>query len=355
MESIKVIALTTKIETATIPDDAIGERLDVAVVALFPDYSRSRIQQWIKDGHLQVDGEVWTKPKQTVLGGEQIALEADVVTDLTAEPEDIPLDIVYEDDSVMVINKPVGLVVHPGAGNPTGTLLNALLHYSPALRDIPRAGIVHRLDKDTSGLMVVAKTIQAQTFLVDQLQRHDVERIYDAVVVGNMRAGGTVDKPIGRSTKDRTKMAIREFGGKEAVSHYRVLEHFRGYTRIRVKLETGRTHQIRVHMASLGFSLVGDQTYGKRFKITKGMMEEFVDFLRQFPRQALHAGALSFMHPVTGKKMKWKAEIPDDMFELIDVLREDLELYESAVRAVDDFDYDYGVEVEWVTDEDVVR
>ncbi len=339
--------------TAQIPTSSMGQRLDVVVSALFPDYSRNRIQQWIKDGNVSVEGEVWKKPRTAVMGGEHVELIAELEEEVDLIAQDIPLDIVYEDDAIMVINKPAGLVVHPGAGNPDGTLLNALLHYDEKLREVPRAGIVHRLDKDTSGLMVVAKTVPAQTHLVNQLQRHDVERIYDAIVVGIMKSGGTVDKPIGRSTQDRKKMAVRVTGGKEAVSHYRVLEHFREHSRIRVKLETGRTHQIRVHMSSIGFPLIGDPVYGQRLRIPKKMIDEIVEVLRGFKRQALHAGALSLTHPVTGKTMKWKAPMPEDMLSLIDALRDDVDEFEAMSYGYDEFDYDYGVEVEWVTDEDI--
>ncbi|MBF6058459.1 MULTISPECIES: 23S rRNA pseudouridine(1911/1915/1917) synthase RluD [Thiomicrorhabdus] len=340
--------------TATIPFSCMGERLDAALAQLFSDYSRNRIQQWIKDGKVRLDGVVNTKPRHSVLGGEQVVLEVELQAETDIPAQEIELNVVYEDDAIMVINKPAGLVVHPGAGNPDGTLMNALLYYNEALREVPRAGIVHRLDKDTTGLMVVAKTIPAQTHLVEQLQRHAVERIYDAVVVGRMNSGGTINKPIGRNPSDRKKMAVRAVGGKEAVSHYRVLEHFREHTRIRVKLETGRTHQIRVHMSYLGFPLVGDPLYGTRFRIPRQMEPDFVDYLRHFHRQALHAGALSLTHPVSRKVMKWKAPMPDDMLELIDILREDVEIYEEQQLGYDEFDYeDYGVEVEWVTDEDI--
>ncbi len=331
----------------------IGGRLDVVAAELFPEYSRRRIQNWIKAGKLTVDGKVQTKIKVKVLGGETLVLQAVLEDEVFHQAEEIALNIIYEDDDILVINKPVGFVVHPGAGNPDGTLLNALLFYYPNIKEVPRAGIVHRLDKDTSGLMVIAKTVPAQTHLVDQLQRHDVGRIYDAVVVGNMISGGKVDKAIGRHPHDRKKMAVLVAGGKRAVSKYRALERFREHTLVRVELETGRTHQIRVHMASLNFPLVGDQVYGGRFRIPKKMASETIDFLRGFKRQALHAGRLTLTHPITGKEMSWKAPMPDDMFSLLDVLREDIESRHNN-EDYDDFDHD-GIEWAWVTDGDITN
>ncbi len=332
----------------------MGARLDATIAKAFTDYSRSRLQGWLKEGFVTVDGVVITKPRHTLLGGELVCvtpLEEDETHQIA---QSMDLDIVYEDAAILVINKPAGLVVHPGAGNPDGTLLNGLLAYAPGLRQVPRAGIVHRLDKDTTGLMVVAKTLQAQHHLVDQLQRHDVERVYDAIVVGNMIAGGTINKPIGRHIQDRKKMAVRVAGGKPAVSHYRVAEKFRAHTHVKVSLETGRTHQIRVHMSHLGFPLVGDPLYGSKLRIPKQMMPEFIDILKGFKRQALHAGVLSLTHPVTEKTMKWKAPIPDDMGLLIDILRDDqVDFIANRNNAYDEMDYDYDVEVEWVTDADI--
>ncbi|MDY0135646.1 MAG: 23S rRNA pseudouridine(1911/1915/1917) synthase RluD [Thiomicrospira sp.] len=346
--------MSSEILSAKIAPSHMGGRLDAVVADYFPQYSRSRLQAWLKQGKVTLNGEVVTKPRHTVLGGEWLEVEVqhEQATHVQAQP--IALDIVYEDESILVINKSAGLVVHPGAGNPDGTLMNALLYHYPSIREVPRAGIVHRLDKDTSGLMVVAKTVQAQTHLVDQLQRHDVERVYDAILVGNMIAGGTIDKPIGRHLTDRKKMAVRVSGGKPAVSHYRVAEKFRAHTHVKVNLETGRTHQIRVHMAYLGFPLLGDPVYGQRLRIPRQMMPEFVEILRNFKRQALHAGGLSLTHPVSGKVMKWKAPIPDDMGLLIDILRDDeVDFIANRNNAYDEIDYDYDVEVEWVTDDDI--
>ncbi|MFY0992101.1 23S rRNA pseudouridine(1911/1915/1917) synthase RluD [Halomonas sp. C05BenzN] len=306
-----------------VPDAMAGLRLDQAAAELFADFSRERLKGWIKAGALTVDGSP-ARPRDKVHGGEQLYLLAEIEDDTRFEPEDIPLEVVFEDDEVLVIDKPAGLVVHPAAGNPDGTLLNALLHHCPALAGVPRAGIVHRLDKDTTGLMVVAKTLAAQTSLVEQLQARTVSREYDAVSVGVMTAGGTLDAPIGRHPRDRKRQAVNA-SGKPAVTHYRVVERFRAHTHVRCRLETGRTHQIRVHLAHLRFPLVGDPVYGGRLKLPPGASEELKTLLREFPRQALHARKLAFVHPASGERMAFRAPLPDDMLMLLDYLRDDVE------------------------------
>ncbi|MGB0467580.1 MAG: 23S rRNA pseudouridine(1911/1915/1917) synthase RluD [Pontibacterium sp.] len=312
---------------AQVSDDLIGKRLDQAVAQLFPDYSRSRLQSWIKDGSLTVDGEV-KRPRDKLFGGEQVVINAtlEVITQHSAQA--MPLDIVYEDDDILVINKPAGLVVHPGAGHADSTLLNALLHHFPDINQVPRAGIVHRLDMDTTGLMVVAKTIQAQTELVDQLQERTMGREYEAVTNRVMTGGGTVDEPMARHSKNRQKMAVVGLG-KEARTHYRVLKKFRAHTHIRLKLETGRTHQIRVHMAYINYPLVGDQLYGGRFRLPKGTTDVLQDALRGFRRQALHAKKLELWHPRTGELMSWEVDLPEDMQQLLAVLKQDADQHDT--------------------------
>ncbi|OOE83802.1 23S rRNA pseudouridine(1911/1915/1917) synthase RluD [Salinivibrio sharmensis] len=309
-----------------IQDHQLGQRLDQAIAELFPDYSRSRIKTWIQAGQVSLNGVAIDKPRQKVMGGENVEITAEIEDDDRWIPQDIPLDVVFEDDDLLVINKPAGLVVHPGAGCPDGTLLNGLLYRYPAIADVPRAGIVHRLDKDTTGLMVVAKTIPAQTRLVRALQKRKITREYEAIAIGNMTGGGLVDKPIGRHATKRTHMAVHELG-KPAITHYRVAEHFRGHTRLRLRLETGRTHQIRVHMAYLNHPLVGDPLYGGKAKPPRHADDELIQCLRQFRRQALHAAMLRLDHPVTGEQMEWHAPIPDDMVALTELLRDDQSQY----------------------------
>ena len=307
-----------------IPEELAGQRLDQALAELFSEYSRARLQQWIRDGQVRVNAEHW-RSKDKVRGGERVEIDARVAPREDWQAEALPLDIVYEDEALLVIDKPAGLVVHPAAGNRAGTLLNALLHYAPELAHIPRAGIVHRLDKDTSGLMVVARTLTAQKELVAQLQARSVTREYECVVVGVLTAGGTVDAPIGRHPVQRKRMAVVA-GGKPAVTHYRVLERFRGHSHLRVRLETGRTHQIRVHLAHVRHPLVGDPVYGGRLRLPAGASDPLIGCLRGFKRQALHAARLSLMHPVSGQSVQWESALPADMAELLAVLREDAAL-----------------------------
>ncbi|WP_347260652.1 23S rRNA pseudouridine(1911/1915/1917) synthase RluD [Rudaea sp.] len=311
------------VQTLPIPESAAGLRFDQAVAQMFPDYSRSRLAEWIKAGDVLLDG-AQAPPRQIVHGGELVSLQARPGQEVPMRPEQIALDIRYEDADLLVINKPAGLVVHPGAGQPAGTLQNALLHFDAKLVEIPRAGIVHRLDKDTSGVMVVARSLRAHTRLVEALQERDVHRQYVAVVLGAMIAGGSVDAPIGRHPRDRLKQAVvDEPAGKHALTHYRVRERFRAHTLIECRLETGRTHQIRVHMAHAKHPLVGDSQYGGGMKLPKGATAELVETLRAFKRQALHAEKLEFEHPVSGELVSVTVEAPADFAALVGALRED--------------------------------
>ncbi len=310
---------------AEVPFELGGQRLDQIAAQLFPEHSRSRLAGWIKDGRLTVDGAV-LRPRDIVHSGAQLVLEAEQEAQGEWLAQDIELEIVYEDEHILVIDKPAGLVVHPAAGHQDGTLLNALLYHVPDIANVPRAGIVHRLDKDTTGLMVVAKTLEAHTKLVAQLQARSVSRIYEAIVIGVITSGGTIDAPIGRHGVQRQKMAVVD-AGKVAVSHYRVLERFRAHTHTRVKLETGRTHQIRVHMSHIGYPLVGDPVYGERFRIPPVASQTLVQTLREFPRQALHARFLELDHPATGVRMKWESPLPEDFLWLLSLLRQDREAF----------------------------
>lgn len=312
---------------AIVPLSAAGRRFDQALAEMFPDYSRSRLTAWVKAGAVTLDGAS-AAPRHLLRGGEKVRLQAELETEVASAPEAIALDIVYEDPHLLVLNKPAGLVVHPGAGNPAGTVLNALLHHAPTLAELPRGGIVHRLDKDTSGLMVVAKTLATHTALVDMLSRHQVERQYEAIVLGTIIAGGTIDAPIGRHLGDRLRQAVRdEEDGKHAVTHYRLRERFRAHTLLQCHLETGRTHQIRVHLSHIGHPLVGDPLYGGGLKLPRRATTELAAALRSFRRQALHAERLSFEHPATGASMHFEAPRPADMNALMAALRDDLAVH----------------------------
>ena len=296
----------------TIPPELSDRRLDQAAAELMPEHSRSRLQSWIKSGALTVNGEA-RKPRDKVMMDDVLDLDAEPEVQVTWEAEPITLDIVYEDEHLLVINKPAGLVVHPAAGHADGTLVNALLNYAPEVENLPRAGIVHRLDKDTSGIMVVARSLIAHTSLVNQLQERTMGREYEAVVVGSLTGGATVDAPIGRHPQDRKRMAVVS-SGKPAVTHYRLIERFAAHTHVRCKLESGRTHQIRVHMTHVRHPLVGDPVYG-------GTTEELRDVLAAFHRQALHARQLTLEHPETGEILSWEVPLPEDMVHLIETLR----------------------------------
>lgn len=311
----------TPTRVARIPDGLAGSRLDLVLAEQFPEFSRSRLQHWIKQGQVQLDGRP-CRAKERVRGGEEVSLRPLLYDEVADAPQAMALDLCYEDDCLLVLNKPAGIVMHPAAGNPDGTLLNGLLSHYPPLQQIPRAGIVHRLDKETSGLLVVAKTLPAQHSLVRQLRERGVKREYRAIVQGVMISGGTVDAPIGRHPVNRLRMAVIETG-KPARTHYRVLQRFRAHTYLKVNLETGRTHQIRVHMSHIHHPLLGDPLYGGRLKLPAGVNEETRQALRAFRRQALHAARLELMHPVTGEIVAWEAPLPSDMQRMLMLLAQD--------------------------------
>ena len=303
----------------------LGQRIDQVAATIWNEFSREKLKQWLKDGHLLVNGNS-VKPKYKCEGNELLTLEVELEVQTKSRPENIPLNVVYEDDDIIVINKPVGMVVHPGAGNMTGTLVNALLYHYPKSAELARAGLVHRIDKDTSGLLVVAKNLEAQFSLSKQLAKKSVYRVYDLVVYGNIIAGGTIDEPIKRHPVDRVKMAVLP-GGRDAVTHYNVKERFQHFTRVQARLETGRTHQIRVHFSYLGFGLVGDSVYMPRVRMPAGASQLLDDTLRGFKRQALHAATLGLKHPRTKEEMTFNAPWPEDFANLVEVLRSENKAY----------------------------
>lgn len=312
-----------------VPFDLAGKRVDQVLAHCLPDYSRSRLQQWLKAGYIQLNDRI-PKSKEKVAGGERITVRLkEALEDQVEEAwqaQDIDLNVVYEDEFIIVINKPAGLVVHPGAGNRDGTLVNALLHYAPELSKLPRAGIIHRIDKETTGILVVARNMVAHHQLTKRLQAREFNREYQAIVSGVMTAGGTIDLPIGRHPTQRVKMAVLEDSptAKEAITHYRVEKKYRSHTLVNVKLESGRTHQIRVHMSYIKYPVVGDPVYSGRLRLPAKSTDEFLNGIRQFKRQALHAKTLGFIHPGTQEYSEWSVALPQDMLDLIALLEEDL-------------------------------
>jgi 23S rRNA pseudouridine1911/1915/1917 synthase len=306
-----------------IPPELAGQRLDSALARLLPKHSRTRIKTWIEEGAVTLN-RVACKPRDPVAPGARfrVKMTQAAVAEPQVLPEAIELRLVYEDRDVLVVDKPAGLVVHPGAGNPRHTLQNALLGHDASLAALPRGGLIHRLDKDTSGLLVVARTREAQTSLSRQLEARSMEREYLAACVGVMTGGGTVDEAIGRHRGDRLRMAVR-VSGRPAVTHYRILERFRAHSSLSVKLETGRTHQIRLHLSHIKYPIIGDPVYGGRFKLPKGAGQPLIEALRGFKRQALHAAALGFAHPRSGKRVRLESPVPADFAQLLDVLRAD--------------------------------
>lgn len=311
-----------------VPSELAGRRFDQAAAALMPDFSRSRLKAWIDTGHLTVGG-AQADAKLKLRGGEELVLSAELEPVVPVRPEAIAVEVVYQDDALLIVDKPAGLVVHPGAGNPSGTLQNALLHLDPSLAALPRAGLIHRLDKDTSGLLIVARTLTAQAALAARLERREIRRTYRAICQGVLTGGGVVDAPIGRHHRDRLRMAVTD-SGRPARTRYRVLERFRAHTYIELDLETGRTHQIRVHMASLRAPLVGDPLYGGRPRLPPKPTDALRERLQAFRRQALHAVRLELEHPLTGQPLRFESPLPADFQSLLAALRAD-----AAERAGD--------------------
>ena len=313
-------SLSEQIELhATIPNTLAGLRLDQVLAQLFPEYSRVNLKSWIQANQVTVNGKI-LRPKNKMQGGEKIVIITEIEPQGNWQSQNIPINIIHEDEDILIINKSPGLVVHPGAGNHDGTLVNALLHHHKELINLPRAGIVHRLDKDTSGLLVVAKTLPAYTSLIKQLQNRSIKREYEAIAMGIITAGGTIDAPIGRDLLHRKRMTVIE-SGKPAITHYRILERFQHHTRLKISLETGRTHQIRVHLAHTYHPLLGDKTYGGRLRLPPDINDDLKTIIREFPRQALHARCLGLTHPATEKYQEWLAPIPEDMQTVIEALR----------------------------------